>query len=638
MKKLYLIIVLLIIAVGIAIGGAFSASSQQTEKESVLYISEVCSNNKTVFLENWGITDYFELYNSSEEDIDMAGYYMWDGKDSHEKYYMDGCTIAAQNYLLLPYTIKKTGEEIGLFSPDGELLDSVVVPQLIADEAYCRNPNNKEEWGCATPTPNTDNAEIEAETPVFSKEAGLYDEAFILELSAEEGATIYYTLDGTDPTTDSECYTGEISVEDPSDNPNKYKSLQNVIRNWLDYEPDQTPVDKAFVVKAIAVVDGKQPSKIKTASYLIDKDQYSDYVVVSITSDPDNLFGDEGICVTGKAYDDWYLNGQVGDEPSANFYSHETEVPVHCEMFYDGVCESQDVGMKIQGNSTRKLPTRRFALYARDEYSGSDYFDSDLFGFDYHSIVLRDPSPDVIAQKVILNATDKVGGQDAKKAIVFLEGEYWYTTYIRPKYSERFLETKYGVDKDNIEMAEAVPQEIYDFLDAHPDLSNQEDYDEFCKIIDIESYIDYEVSNIYMNNMDASESANTRLWRAIEPDGSEYGDGRWRWLVYDMDAMGWTDQEYYGVEYAYQIDSFTHERMYTKDSYLTDRVFAALFKNESFKQEFYDRFVELADTGFSAEEAEPILKEYEFDLTYCDSFFVNRREYIQEYIDKVYGY
>lgn len=635
MKKLLYILILFAIAIGVLAGVAIYQTN--TPEESKIYISEVCNNNKTIFLDYWGITDYFELYNTSEEAINMAGYYLWDGKDSHEKFYLDGCTMEPNNFLVLPYDMKKKGGELSLYAPDAKCLDTVMVPRLIADEAYSRNPYNKSEWGYSQPTPNTYNAEIESELPVFSNEAGFYESAFNLEINAENGAKIYYTIDGSDPTVNSECYEEPIYVVDPSKNLNQYRNLQNVVRNWLEYQPDESITDKAFIVKAIACEDGKQPSKIRTASYFIDKNQYSDCVVVSITSDPDNLFGDNGICVTGKEYDDWYLNGQEGDEPSANFYSHELEAPVYCEMFYDGVYEAQGAGMKIQGHSTRKYPTRRFSLYARDEYSGSDYFNSDLFGFDYHSVVLRAEDKDVVAHKVVMNATDKVGGQDAKKAAVFLEGEFWYWTYIRPKYNERFLETIYGVERNNIELVEAVPQEIYDFIESHPDMQNQETFEEFCQLIDIESYIDYQVANIYLNNMDASESANLRMWKAIEPDGSEYGDGRWRWLIFDMDALGWADPEYYGVEYAYQIDSFTHERKYTLDSYLTDRVFSALFKNETYRTMFYDRFIELADTGFAAEEAEKVLNEYGFDLSWADYFFVNRREYIKAYVDAVYG-
>ena len=44
-------------------------------------------------------------------------------------------------------------------------------------------------------------------TPVFSMASGTYYEEIDVEIScATEGATIYYTLDGTDPTADFNVY------------------------------------------------------------------------------------------------------------------------------------------------------------------------------------------------------------------------------------------------------------------------------------------------------------------------------------------------------------------------------------------------------------------------------------------------
>ena len=56
------------------------------------------------------------------------------------------------------------------------------------------------------------------EEPVsFSLRSGFYEEDLLLELNAPEpmpeGAAIYYSLDGTEPTLDSECYRGPVSLQ-----------------------------------------------------------------------------------------------------------------------------------------------------------------------------------------------------------------------------------------------------------------------------------------------------------------------------------------------------------------------------------------------------------------------------------------
>ena len=51
-------------------------------------------------------------------------------------------------------------------------------------------------------------------TPEFSVEAGTQYNPFSVEISAEEGATVYYTLDGTEPTTESTVYSEAIAFNE----------------------------------------------------------------------------------------------------------------------------------------------------------------------------------------------------------------------------------------------------------------------------------------------------------------------------------------------------------------------------------------------------------------------------------------
>ena len=56
-------------------------------------------------------------------------------------------------------------------------------------------------------------SEYLAEPPEFSEEPGTYDQVLWVKLSSVSNGTIYYTLDGTDPTTESEVYTSPIHME-----------------------------------------------------------------------------------------------------------------------------------------------------------------------------------------------------------------------------------------------------------------------------------------------------------------------------------------------------------------------------------------------------------------------------------------
>ena len=74
-----------------------------------------------------------------------------------------------------------------------------------------------ENYFSTTGVTNTSNykwvaAEGAPEAPTFTPAAGTYFAAQNVTITAEEGATIYYTIDGTDPTTESTVYSAPIAV------------------------------------------------------------------------------------------------------------------------------------------------------------------------------------------------------------------------------------------------------------------------------------------------------------------------------------------------------------------------------------------------------------------------------------------
>ena len=82
---------------------------------------------------------------------------------------------------------------------------------------------------------------LAAKAPVFSVKTGKYTAAQTVEITcATEGARIYFTTDGSDPTEQSTCYTAPITVSE------------------------------TCTVKAIAIVDGMKVSDIASAVYMID--------------------------------------------------------------------------------------------------------------------------------------------------------------------------------------------------------------------------------------------------------------------------------------------------------------------------------------------------------------------------------
>nr|MCR5773809.1 chitobiase/beta-hexosaminidase C-terminal domain-containing protein [Lachnospiraceae bacterium] len=284
--------------------------------------------------------------------------------------------------------------------------------------------------------------------PVLSSASGFYAEPFELTITAGENETIYYSLDGSDPVKHGVPYTEPIHVYDRSEEETVFRSYPRTHYDWqFETEQDTSPVDRCFVVKAAAVDKAGRISDTVTGSYFINKDQYAGKVI-SLTADPEDLFGEYGICVTGKAYDEWALSGEISNAPKPNFEKRgrEWEIPGIIELFDGNAYVMTDrSGLRVAGGSSRSDPIKRFSAYARPELGGSDYFSIDFFedNSDVHAIVLRPSSVNAVFP--LLTSDRDVLGMRSFPVTVFLNGEYWYDTYLGEKYTAEYFNTYFDI-------------------------------------------------------------------------------------------------------------------------------------------------------------------------------------------------
>ncbi len=625
--------------------------------EGTVVINEVCSRNKSLLRDsNWLFSDYIELYNASEREVSIEGWHLSDDEHLMRKCRLEGVLAPGECRIIyadgegeapdaVAFKLRSEGETLFLTDAGGNLIDHLMVPALEADTVYARVQDGGGRWAKMEPSPGVSNAGSAVlrnrtlDAPVFSRESGFYDDPFWLELSAKENETIYYTTDGSEPTESSNVYTGKILIEEASSRPNVFNSIRNVVENWKEYTPSEKPVDKAVIIRAAAMDERMNISEVATATYFVGLDKYEDTEVVSLVAQPEDLFGEDGIYVTGKAYDEWYLSGGPEEEaPRANFWrrGREWEAKGNLQYFVSGrEVTNEPAGLRIQGATTRRGARKRFKIYAREEYGGSDYFEYEWFGKRSHSLLLRSGFFDVLAPRLVEDRALAVQG--ARRAVVFLNGEYWYTTYIREKYDKYYMQEVYGVDADNVAMlknkdcAEGEESCAEDYLEILERLTEEENpsadeaYRELDELIDMQSYIDFLCANIYLCNLDVMQDNNYMLWRTMRDDGSEYGDGKWRWMLYDMDCVEWISPENYGVEHRYEIAYFPGEE--TEDGWqpLKEHSFLRAMKNcELFRQRFVTTFLDMANTNFAKDQVEKQLKEFDQDLTWNDSFFAGR--------------
>jgi hypothetical protein len=480
------------------------------------------------------------------------------------------------------FKISGEGESIYLTDIQGNSVDSVQVGALAINTSYGRTSKDPSVWGVfATSSPGKANAEFAlapagSDVPVFSLPGGIYANGIKVSLSAPNKMdSVYFTLDGTEPTLSSTRAQREIDI----------------------------PISK--VLKARILKTGVMPGKVATNSYIIYDNKK--LPVVSISMNPDDLW-------------DWntgiYVDGPNFDTPMPHLganYWQDWEKPCHIEMIESSGERviDQDAGLKIFGNWSRVNPQKSLAIHARKIY-GPDQIKYKLFGdrpFDeFQSIVLRNSGNDwnntMFRDGLTATLTNNLNFDKMayRPSIIFLNGEYWGIQNIREKISEHFIASNNGVNPDSVLMLENDGQvllgsegnwfEMYNFLSDNS-MSNESNYSRVASQIDISSFIDYFASQIFFANWDWPGN-NIRYWKTTDPKS------RWRWIMYDTDfSFGiWNNRNSASNSLAEATDPNGPGWPNPPWSTLMLR---KLLENTGFRNQFVNRFADLMNTIYLPE-------------------------------------
>lgn len=525
----------------------------------------------------------------------------------------------------------------------------------------------------------------------FSVESGFYEEAFELEMTAASGI-IYYTLDGTIPDKNSMKYEAPLLITDATGSDNVYSMRTDVSTGFdkeeiekisSEYAPGyQVPdykIDKATVVRAVACDDMGNYSAVKTATYFVnfsDKTGYEGMKILSLVTEPANLFDYEnGIYVTGKTYDEYVKEYRGGDEYywreefwslwNANYRNRGIEWERKADgFFFDEAGQltlEQECGIRIHGGISRGYNPKSLNLYARKEYDGNKYFLRDFWGTGYYASAItlfqggNDTSTKVKDYLVSTRCEDlNIATMNYEPYALFLNGEYWGIYWLNEKYNADFFSHYYNVKKDNViiikhgslEEGEEDDFKYYSKMVefcSETDVANEENYAKVCELIDIESYIDYYAVMLYVARSGDWPESNYIAWRVKKTETGLYGDGKWRWGIFDLNSTG----------FEVDFDSIG----YVMDN---DEMFKNMMTNDTFRTRLILRIEELADTVFDAEEINESLAEYQdfmagpmkqndkrffgddslsdfyAGIEELKSFFAGRKEYLNWIIDNNY--
>ena len=644
-----------------------------------LRINEICTMNpgmQDINDEDATIyDDYIELYNPGDTAVSLEGLYLSDDPENPLLCALPDVSIEPGGYCVLYATgrapsedddflsvsFKLSEEETVLLSWDSgaqsgtslvHTIDSVYVPSSITRGAvYAASEDGSDDFIQSWPSPGASNgtAAVPVEEPRFLTPGGFYQDSVEVVLSSADGLVIRYTLDGSEPTADSPLYEEPLVLSDPSASENIYSSREDITSPDRNYQAPQDTVDKAAIVRAAAFDSEGNRSAVVTSTYFIgfdEKEGYEDAVLLSLVTDPDNLFSSEtGIYVRGSLYEEALENGEIYeglpwsmllDYTQYSLRGTGSERSAHVELYssWGDALLSQNCGIRIRGNESRSFPQKSFTLYSRERYE-KEGFDPVLFdtGISYPSLILNNSKT---LKKVFFFSLVEDRSAAVQKYIpcqVFLNGEYWGMYYLMERYSSEYLEGHYNADaesstliKDTRYVADGASEglESYralrDYLDRE-DLDDPAVYAGLLEQMDMQSFIDWMCTNIYIANTDSKPlENNVYTWKSGAPasDASSgrvtYSGGKWRWMLYDLDdslAVGTSMEN--GATYT--MDSFTDHAGYAPSGYLDDKPMAALMKNADFRRQFVLTFLDMANENFRAERVLSLLDEIEAEYT-----------------------
>jgi len=587
--------------------GFFLSATISAQENPKICINEFLTSNVSINADIVDFDDYsdwIELYNDESFEVDLGGYYITDDLRNSRKWEIPpGTTIAGKGFLLfwadgydeipdqtyirswpdycgdlsipnyfqtdyyhLNFKLSRAGESIGLFSPEGLLVDSIVFGLQLRDVSMGRQPDGSDDWFYfGEPTPESSNItssslnQLYAEAPNIFPNSGFYEEPQTIYVSTTEESDIKFTLDGSKPVGNSQSFESPFVFTETS------------------------------VLRTRALQDDRLPGGIENRIWFFNED--ISLPVLSIITPP-GAFWDE--------FDGIYTKRMKSREIPVNFLYFPTAGEPALDI---------NLGLRLTGQASLCYPQVSFTLYARDRY-GKDDLDYQVFQQrelnSFKSLYLRNSGlpdnrstlfRDALQHTLVLNKID-IDCQAYQPSVLFLNGEYWGIYNIRDKINSDYIASLHNINPDDIDLLEYElnnrspvvmegTAENYNQLYAYikeTDLSQEESYNFLESWMDMDEFINYQVCEIYFDNTFWLDQ-NVRMWRERK-EGA-----KWRWILFDTDyGFGMPNNRSTGVTHNTLTYATSSNQVGFRAPDWATLIFRKLLTNEDFKTKFIQCF------------------------------------------------
>lgn len=482
-----------------------------------LIISEVMNNNYSYLAQNGGnYYDWIELYNNSGKTINLSNYCLTTNDNTMCSYKLPKVELKSGEYYIVmasgdtklsnskyQHASFKLGDTEAVYlTKSDEIVDSIMVANVPL--GYSMGRSGSSILYFSKPTPGSKNGggtEAISYVPYADIKSGIYDSNKEFKVTLTGGGKIYYTLDGSEPTTSSKVYSSPLTIK------------------------------KTTVLRIMSKEAGKLSSDVNNYSYILDTSHKTS--VMSLIIDSKKL---------NKVNNNTSLNSKVQERGYVDYFDKE------------GEGFSINVGLKLFGGSTRSYKKKSYEIKFKKKYGDaklkykvfknvdSSVFDSlvlrtgsqDEFQYNDQRTVIKD----VVATSLMGQYTD-VDVQDYVPIVLYINGKYWGIYFIREKVDETFVSNHYNVKATKTDTSilridgevksgtDKKYNSMISFINSNS-LSNSKNYEKIKEQIDIQSFSDFWIGEIYTANYDI---LNTRYFSNPLVD-----NGKWKYIFYDIDS------------------------------------------------------------------------------------------------------
>lgn len=503
-------------------------------------------------------------------------------------------------FLHTNFTLPARGGMVYLYDRSGNLADKIIFPKLQMNHSYGRTCDTGSAYSIyPNPSPLVPNAPLHAKKgyapePAFSIPSGFYNTTQTVEITTSiEPGSIRYTTDGSEPDSASALYIQPLKI------------------------------DSTVVIKAKVFHDDYLPSETKSCTYLIREP--AGFPAMSVSLNPDLLWNAEyGIFQPGT-------DTVPGAKFGANYWKRDELLSsVHYLDASGKPGFEQNLGLTIFGMTTiRTADCKSLKLTAHGDYgqsmidckifpdrsrtkykelilrnAGDDFAMLRLFGEYNHGVHFRNALAHSLAREMNMDY------QSFLPVTLYLNGKYWGVYYLTEPIDRHYLSGNFHVPASEVNLLEDQGiythsvkdgsnedyRKLFEYVMTH-DLSLAQNYAYVEKRLDVADFINHFVLRIFLGEKDWPFN-NDVMWKA------EGENARWRFILKDADDC----LNLYNYKNGWQTNDLMN--------IINDRVsvhaamMRQLLRNDSFRQQFTGRFLELLNTTLSVEHLTARINEF----------------------------